>query len=251
MKSVSASQRIPTYKELLIPFAANESHVINRLSNVLTILDVSGGPFQMSINEGEESDIRAGITFKMPENQQMRSIRFRETGGSTGNIRVALADGEIFDSRSSVSGNIAIVNAASPNESIQVDLLAADPGIAALITALQASVDLRSRLTDLSNAAYTFRESEGSEQTIVAAGANTNGIILHLCTLMADDSSSYYYVGINDGATKIICGWENNGGASNAHMITQVRDIFIPAGVALVSRVNSGNGGAALWYEVL
>jgi hypothetical protein len=270
--------RIPTYKEFSIVLAANQTRVLNVFGTTLTILGQSGVG-EIRIDDGSPSNIRAGITFKMPASiddqgrivqERFSRVTFTETAGAGFNMTLAIADGDIYDARSVISGDTPVLNAAAPNDSLQVDLLAADPGLVALAAALggnlataisnqtaainaalQASNSLRSRLTSLASTSYSRRNNEATEQTIVASGTNVNGIIVrHAHIAIEAVLAQYAYFGINDGATKIFLGRDENGAAVDG--FPSIRDLFIPAGVNLVSRI-SGTGDAIgyIWYQVL
>lgn len=248
--------KAPTYQEVLITFTANEIYTLNKIGNVLAILDVSGS-FKLSIDEQTESDMRAGITFKMGPGERFRKVRFRETAGAVGNITVAVADGEIYDARANITGNTPVINAPAPNDSLQVDLIAADPGLVALAAAIVANQNndetKRSHLTTLEGATFAFFNGNATEQTVVAAGANLNGIIIRYAQLFLRSPDDDCYIGINDGASKLIVGHKDTGSAAetmNAHF--EIRDIFIPAGVALVAKAETASSDTIdMWYEVL
>ena len=245
--------KAPTYKEVLITFAANDIYTLNNVGNVLAILDVSGS-FKLSIDEQTESDMRAGITFKMPAGKQFRKVRFRETAGAVGNITIAVADGEIYDARANITGNTPVINAPAPNQSLQVDMIAADPGLVALantlVTALQASQSLGARYADLSGATYSSvtGSAEDTYTTLVTAGANTGGVLIHACSFYVDQTDDLCHLRID--GSDVVFGTEEIGASNDRSYYAMPYPVKIPAGVS-VEVLAEGSSRIRTWYEVL
>lgn len=266
---------IPKYETTTIALSANGTYTLNADFTTLAILDLSGAA-KMTLNDKSESDCDAGIQLAAPPGGRFFSVTFRETAGAAATIRVALSFGAVRDSRFTASGNLNIQNAAAPNDELQVktkagtsllaNLAAADAGLVALaasikgsdtlttlIAALREDQQLRAPLTTLAGATHAGNITIGSEQTIVASGTNTSGIILRTVSIACSANFKNAYVGINDGASKPIIGIQPStaGNTEGNPGFTFAKNIFIPAGVALVAYRTDSKATINLWYEVL
>jgi len=238
-----------TYFETALAFTANAEYTLNRTCDRFNIIEYVGA-IEVSINDGPFSVCRGGIGYQMPPGGVIHKLKFRETAGSTANIIVATAFGEIDDNRASFAGNLPVVNAALPNDSLRVDLIAADPGLVALAnaitSALQASADLRSRLTPM----VTYAEAEGALTIteLVSAAANTNGVIIHRCRTEINTTSGtrevYLVMGAGD---DLLCGVKNGPGGVGTDV---ANNLFIPSGNR-VRYLSSTACNIYIWYEVL
>lgn len=274
---------IPVYKETPITLAANGTFTLFRTCDLVAIIELVG-TLEMSINDAEFSTIRGGIIFTMPnalegeDVMKITKLTFRETASAPANLVIATADGNVQDNRASFAGNLPVVNAAAPNESVQVDLIAADPGLvalaasinanidvevqaqtasinsnidtelAAVITALQASNSLRNRYTSLASATQVDHSNTGGEIDVVSAAANTNGILVKIASCHTHDDDLVCYYSAGTGNPFVGLGLALSGGVQPT--VYDIRDVHIPAGTAL--RVNSAaNTSAFIWYQVL
>lgn len=255
--AVASSGEVPVYKEFPIALAANGDYTLFVTGNVMNIIDLSGS-LKISINDGPESTARAGIGYTMPEGKVFNRIRFREFAAGAATITIATALGQIQDNRASFAGNQSVQNASIPNDELQVKtkggttlataLASGDPGIAAAIAALQASNSLRERYTSLASATYRRGVNEAAETTIVTGGANVNGILVKLAKCYKEGAANDCYFAA--GAGNVFCGFQIGATTSITQVDTE-RNIFIPAGVALISKATSTTNYNAIWYQVL
>jgi hypothetical protein len=245
---------VPRYNVTQVTLAANEIYTLNQTFDMIAILELSGSAV-LSFNDQTESDCDAGIQFRAPLGGRFSRVAFRETAGAACNIRVLTAFGNVSDSRSNISGNLSVQNAASPNDELQVQtkagttlataLAAADPAIAALITALREDTLLRRPLLTLTGASYAVRAAVGTTN-VVTGGANANGIIVRRAWVHASSTSGQRSV-VEAGGNPI-CGFDDAG--NNNTKVDSVENVFIPAGLAL-DLILAGSGECHVWYEVL
>ena len=269
--------RAPAYSEYTISLAANETLRFNKTMTGVNIIDLSGD-VTLSINDDTPSVIRAGIGFKMPPDPDnplaiipITSLTFQETAGATATLIIATTSGNIQDNRASFAGNQSVQNASAPNNELAVKTLtatelqvqtksgtvldvaldAADAGLAQTVTdlvaALQASSALRERWTDLQGASCHNETGSASETQIVSSGANTNGIIVKWAFGVAKNFSNNCYLAA--GSNKIL-GWASAGSGSILQSVGDIKNVRIPAGVALNVRADS-TAEMHVWYEVL
>ncbi len=247
---------IPAYKEVLFSLAANASYTLNRVGDVVAFLSVSGGPYVMQIDDGEESDVRAGITYKMPPGSNFRRLVFRDTGGVGGDIRIAIARGSITDARSTITGSFPVQNAEPPDNILDVQLAAADAGLVALYADLATDLAAiianqnddaakRAALNTFSGA--TYRTNSGIEDAeVVSAAANTSGIIIRRAWIIQKGGTPIE-TNIKAGGN-IICGTKS----VDLAYWDAIEKYFIPAGVNLSSKTTHATTSFTfLWYEVL
>lgn len=256
----------PTYREIDIALGANGQYRLNRTCENVAIINMTG-EVELSINDAEFSVVRGGIIYKMPNDRKITSMVFRERLGATATITVATGDGTIQDNRASFAGNLPVVNAASPNNSLQVDLIAADPGLVALATAinnqiaaqvaaqtaaLEAALSTQSDTidwVDLTSATYYRLYNQATIQTVVSSGANTSGIIV-LSAWVCGDLGDAVWAGINDGSDKLFVGRDGSG-TDTTKVLDRVEKYFIPPGVALRAVAANTEGLLQMWYRVL
>lgn len=262
-------QSIPVYKETPLTLLASGTLTLHRTCDNVAFIELSGA-IEMSINDADFSTVRGGIIYKMPPEQKITKMTFREiTGLSGANFTIATADGDIQDNRASFAGNLPVINAAAPNDSLQVDMLAADPGLVALAAALRGAgaVTLEDLRTQLRNNAATIAAfsrapaidlsghsshsaAGAGTQTVVTAAANTNGILLSLAVIGSTwngASSGYRMTGAG---TWIV------GGPGSSTSITGrqwlAHPVIIPAGQDFISETGgSGVSITASHYKVL
>jgi hypothetical protein len=238
----------PVYRELSFSLAAGEIYRLNRTFEGLCFLDLSGS-VEMSLNDSEFTAIRGGITYKMPAGKKITSVVFREASGSAGaNVTIATADGDIEDNRASFAGNLAVVNAPSPNQSIEVDTLATDPGLvalaAAIIAAMREDTLLRAPITTLAGATYSrTSDTGGTPVEIISAATNANGVIIRLAVCKSEDGGAAWLTA----GGNLICG--NN--LNDDILRSEIRNVFIPAGLAIVAEGDTSGEFTDVWYEVL
>ena len=246
---MSEFSRVPTYRERLLEFAANQTIQFPVVGDFIAFIDIAG-TFQMSLDEGPVSDIRAGITFKMPPGETFKTVRFTETAGATGNIRFVVARGEVLDARASISGNVSVQNAASPNDSLQVDLLSTDPGIVVLKELLdQTNNAMRAPLRDLTNATFVNITNNTSDAytDIITAAANTGGILIHRASIGGAISSE---IRLRIGTDHLI----GQGTSTSARFYGDyqvIENVILKSGVALQYASVSDNFVLQVAYELL
>lgn len=97
------------------------------------------------------------------------------------------------------------------------------------------------RFTNLHNASYD--SVNGASSTTVSAGANTNGILIHLAHYSGFGNFGYY---IQAGSNYLVR--EDGSGYS---INDKLENIFIPAGVALTIYSEGASAHVGVWYEVL
>lgn len=106
---------------------------------------------------------------------------------------------------------------------------------------------LRSPITDLSNATHVFG-SGAATTTLVAAGTNTDGMIIRLAQTWCDGAggSKLYCSPTNN--VNIICG---SYGASGPKKSPNVINLLIGAGLPLNYNGNHASSVGFAWYELL
>jgi hypothetical protein len=235
---------VPRYNVTQVTLAANGIYTLNQTFDMIAILELSGSAV-LSFNDQTESDCDAGIQFRAPLGGRFSRVSFRETAGAACNIRVLTAFGNVSDSRSNISGNLSVQNAASPNDSLEVNLLAADAGLVALANAIIAAhredTLLRARLTTLAGATYS-RTSDTGSQEIVSAAANTAGVIIRRAVCHSDALEAHLSIGGN-----VLLGAD--GDDATGHY--ELENYFVPAGVAIAAVAESSTDFVDIWYEVL
>jgi hypothetical protein len=239
------SQKIgaPTYRERTLIFNADETIQYPLVGDFITFLTVSGS-LQMSIDEGPVSDIRQGITFKMPEGEHFEMLRFSEIAGAAANVLFVVSRGVVFDSRASISGNVSVQNAASPNDELQVETKAGTT-----LTVVQSSNDDgRKGWADLSGATIGILQNSTTATTLVTAGANTSGIRLFYAAYQGSNGQVGNYLTI--GGTPII-GNDHASGQIYTSNPNRVENLLLPSGQALIAKVSNAAYSMLYAYEVL
>lgn len=248
--NIPSSAKIPTYREYNITLAANGFHDLQTVGNAVNVIALSGAA-RIRINDGTPADARAGIGYKMPGMSAFNRIRVEESAGGAAVVTLGIAYGDIQDNRASFAGNQSVQNASIPNDELQVKtkvgttlataLAAADPGLAALIAALQASTSLRTRLTSVSGTKLEVVGVGAGPITLVASGANLNGVILDLVNVSCGGSDEFF---LSVGGTNI---W-----GVPQNIVLDLRDIFVPAGLAIAYGSSVGTVNFARFtYRVL
>lgn len=170
-------------------------------------------------------------------------------------VKIIVSEGpEDFDVINSDLSVDSIGSIDDPVEIIDDDLIAAiqdveqsvDEAKADIVAMLQNDQSQRPGLTTLAGASYASQVSAGTNN-VVTAGANLNGVIIR----------HFHWEGqVNGGYAQLRAG--GNVIAGGAGLTTAsgvgtgtIRDLFIPAGVAVDIVVATGDAGGYLWYEVL
>jgi hypothetical protein len=253
---VASAGIIPYYREFSIVLTAGQDYTLFKVGDAFNVIDLSGA-CTLSINDGDATPARAGIGYKLPRGTLFNRIRVKETAGAACTITLGIAYGEIQDNRASFAGNQSVQNAAIPNDELQVKtkvgttlaaaLASGDAGIAALIAALREANQLRAPMTTLAGATYSTRTNEAAEQTIVTGVTNTNGIIVRRAIAVTDGGAAADgYFGA--GAGQPFIGVKPNPGTD---LYSDLSNLFIPAGVALVSKFTSAFNFGFIWYQTL
>lgn len=230
------------YQRKLISFSANQIHTVNIRASTLIVLDVTGS-FDFRIGEtGPLNQLDAGLTFKMPEGQFFDQITFIESAGSTGNITIGLANGDIADARSTISGDTPVKNAASPNDKLAVT----EDNSSAILSHLQSVSANKAPLTDLRGASF-LRKTSTTNETLVAAASNTDGVLIHLMSGSLMSSTDYISVYMDSSPDQYIVRWDKNSGEDN---FVFIRDIITPADLDLNLQQGT-NAELNIWYTVL
>lgn len=253
---MSGKDKIPAYREYSIPFVANEVVEFAAVGDVLAFLDVNGA-FDVSIDETEASDVRASVTFEMPEGERFQKLRFRETAGATGNIKFLVARGTVRDNRSSVSGDLSVQNAAAPADELQVTtkvgslVQSRDQQLYDLLAAGSPAA-----VTSLDGASYSENTTnEAAPVTLVTAAANVSGISILLYEWYYQHASHASFLAHDNAAgtdLKYLSGTTGALTGANVYKEGQLRDVFIPARRSLVVQaVDTRYTKRILWYKVL
>lgn len=260
---------VPNFIQRQITFQAGDYFNLDIVGDSFTFIEVSGDLSVTIIPEvgaqgSRESTVLQGISFSMPEGRRFRRLQFKETGGGAATLKVAIALGKITDSRSNITGDTPVKNASSPNnklvvthpsgERVNTALAGSDAGIAALVTALQASSALRARIHEIpSGISFAEQSDDGSEQTLVSSAANTSGVLIHRAWGHAYRTSNAVYLGYRESSTlKLICGHTDVTGTNNASNIPkEIENVLLPSGVEVVMYADNGNAFISCLYEVL
>lgn len=172
------------YNEHDLSFTANQNQVHNEVGDQIIFLGGSGA-FTFKVDGGVSNEVRAGISFKMPEGQTFKRITFNETAGASGNILFAIASGNIVDARSVISGETPVQNAASPNDELQVKTKSGTV-LDVNVTNQVPHIDLAGHTHIVNNHGLTL-----TNHTLVSAAANTNGVLFSYATIQSYDSNHY------------------------------------------------------------
>lgn len=249
----------PVYRELSYVLTPNQVINLNFVGDTIQFIEVSG-TLDIRIDDSEASLVRQGVGYRMPENPlvpgqrlQFSRLQVIETGGEAATLTIAIAKGDIRDTRFSTTADTPIKNAAAPNESILANLLATDAGLVALAAAinggLQADNALRPRWTDLTGASHHQQFFVGTT-TLVTAAANVNGVLILSANFAAKEPSAGGYVG--ESSSKIVCGTYNGTAATGTSLaVMHVKNILFPAGLDLKCGLAGNNGVVDVWYKVL
>ena len=136
-------ENVPVYIERTVTLVADQIIDFNVTCERVNILEVTGD-VDIRINDGNISTCRGGIGFSVPGGLRITRVTFVETASAGASVTFAFSNGDIQDNRASFSGDQTVKNAASPNHSLQVDMIAADPGLVALAAELKGSGTPRS-----------------------------------------------------------------------------------------------------------
>ena len=267
-------ENVPIYVERAVTLVADQIIDFNVTCEKVTILEVTGD-VDIRVNDGDVSTCRGGISFAVPPGLRITRVTFIETASASASVTFAFSNGDIQDNRASFAGDQTVKNAASPNHSLQVDMIAADPGLVALASSITGSGTprtiedlynyftllyariyvlvyddevLRSRLTTFDGSSHHYETGSSAETTIVASGTNTAGIIVrHACCSRYGNGDRCY---LSTGAGNVIIGNKTAPGSTANPTVIATRDILIPSGVALTCRADN-NSEVNVTYEVL
>ncbi len=250
-----------------LTIAAGQSEILNVPFSEVVFCDASSvDTFLVKIGNDAEIDFFNGRRYR--SRTPFNVVEIENPNGTSMTINLLIGDAEIDDQRFSVSGSLGVKNDATDDElnvqtkagtvlkvdddETQTALATLNTSVANVQTAvdnietlLQSDTDLRSPLTDLTNA--TDALVTNATTTLVTAGANTNGILLRLgmVSFSADATTKTGYLSI--GGNYIIY----HQASSQLAKVEQVRDILLPAGQALVASASNASTYVSAWYEVL
>lgn len=162
---------------------------------------------------------------------------------------IVYGQGDYVDRRLSLAGQILVEAPADKPLQITSD------------TPLQInSADLLNKLTDLENLlkndelkrqglttleGATYAEARNETKTVVSAAENTNGVIIRLGHATSNVSTGFSEIRVGDGV--ITLRYFSGGNI----LASEVRNIYVPAGVPVELFSNHQNYTATIWFEVL
>jgi len=111
------------YREITLDIPANGQTAFNAKGSRIAVLSLSGSVEMQIGSSGQRTDIRAGIGFGLPDFQDFTELRFFETAGSSAQITFAYGQGEILDSRLTISGSINSTQGSTLSTSTPVTLV--------------------------------------------------------------------------------------------------------------------------------
>ncbi|WP_303674710.1 hypothetical protein [Vampirovibrio chlorellavorus] len=91
------------YLEYTGTLTANQIQKVPLAGKSLAILSLSGS-LKLQVDSNETTNIRAGMTFKLPDG--FEELFFQETAGAAASFTIAVSEGDIFDNRLTVSSTL-------------------------------------------------------------------------------------------------------------------------------------------------
>jgi len=213
---------------LKIPAGAFET--LPRVGNYVRLGDGSPTVTVTDEDSGEFANLQAGdaVQFARP----FRRLRVEHAEATTQTVVLDTGFGRIIAAR--INGEVQPIGGAA-NTATPPTVYAAD-----VVAALESITAKRTALTDLTGC--TIDGAVGSSKTVVTALANVNGVRVAVW-----ETSIGATAGVGDmsigGQLLLRCGGTN--------MTETIRDLFIPAGLAIDISSSSAGANVRIAYEVL
>lgn len=251
-----------TTKNVIVP--ANGSLPVSATGRIVKCLTTTGANGAIRIQFGDGGSARFNVLDKytLPDVQRFNTFTLRNTTGAAVTLEIFVGDGDIETGGDvTVSGTVEVETAAATELQVktkagtvletndadtQTAIADVETAVAAFQTALLALLQndetKRSALTTLAGATASVVTATGATN-IVTAGTNANGVIIrHASVSSGGNATSVINVAI--GGNVLIEATGNSGAVST------VKDVFVPAGVAVTCNITT-SGKVAVWYEVL
>lgn len=94
------------YLEYPVTVGAGESVTIAQRGRNVRVLDISGSNVTIQVDNSEPSTCRKGIGIILPDGDYFQEVRLTNGSGSGASVTLAIAIGEIQDSRLTLTGSI-------------------------------------------------------------------------------------------------------------------------------------------------
>jgi len=256
--------RVQQYPKRKITIANGEGYNINRKGSFLRVREATA-KFTLIFDETHELQFEQNDRLRLlrdeqsGEQKQFEKVRVLNDTGSDLTFQLEIGDGEISTNNTASSGETAVRTNPDTEVQIQtkagttlkVDDDATQTAISALETALtnllKNDQDKRSGLTTFEGASSA--EYNNSSGTVVSSGANTSGVIIRYAHV-SHHGNNQDFAHIKVGG-KILIGRDAGTAPSNGNIEHSIKDVFIPAGVAITADSQSVGAWATIWYEVL
>ena len=211
------------------------------------------GELFLALNRGAKMKFETGLGRITNNGAEFTSFQLENKTASDITVEVAWGYGDIKDQRLSVAGELQVINKAGDILDVHDDAI--NDQFTRMFQILQSegsrAFTLSKGFTNLQNATYAERKTAGTT-TVVSAGANTDGIIIHHAQIRGYEGFGYG-ANISAGASVVI-GTTLNSSAAGSQFVETINDYFIPAGVALEINVGASvttQAMGTIWYEVV
>jgi hypothetical protein len=234
-----------------ITIADGDTYPINVTGNFINV-KTADQPFIIVLDGTNELQAAANRRFKLTEQDTFKKLDIVNNSGSPLTFQLEVGFGSIESDDVTIVGGVKVRNDDSPNDELQIKTKAGtelsidsadiETKLDSVIAMLQDADDQRTPITDLEDCSY--HGSAGTTTTIVTSGTNTNGVILrHVDVGVRGGQDGHIKVGSN-----YIFRMDPLGSEGNMRFL---RDIKIPAGVAVEVSTSSSLGTIDVWYNVL
>ncbi|WP_422020190.1 hypothetical protein [Pyruvatibacter mobilis] len=231
------------YQTLTASLAAGEQRALNITGRFFSIIDGNHPDIRVRIDDSAEMEFDEGLRFRMPDGQMFRKVALvNKSGSTTLDFTVAYGSGYFDDSRLSLVGGALPVEPAGANLPFNMQQ---DAGAAAFRVEQTGFLTTEGgNITPLQGNKWAGSIPATMSQTVVAAAANLNGIIVHFLKVAGAAGTTTY--ALEDAVGGSLWHYTTSGANEQA----ELRDVLIPPGEPLkIYCLNTAY--AAVVYEVL
>ena len=225
---IGETYRVPAGERLDMPLSGNFATCLS-----------ATGRLEIGFNNGGRAPFETGLGRETDNGEEFISLQLYNDTGSDIDVEMVWGYGGFKDQRLSASGNLNVVNPSG--QKLDVDDADTQTALADILTMMQNDKDQRASLTTLEGATNAFVRNANT--TIVASGANTDGIIIRFFQVSAWGNSGADVPRIK------LDGLDLNYFVKDGQITGG--DIFVPAGVELSANSSTSTCSILIWYEVL
>ena len=223
------------FRSYTATLAANGEQVIDVNGRYIVGIEANGA-FDIAVDDGPYSRFFNGAKALLPEDESFTKIRVRDRSGAPNSVVLQVGYGDFTDGRLQVSGVLRVAD----DDDAETSFVEIQTRLQVIENLLRNADDKRTALTDLTGASYADVTGVNTV-TVVSAASNVAGVVIRVVNLSAANSQ----------AQLLIAGNVVLEARSTVSESAYLKDIFVPAGVAVALMTNDNNASAYMAYEVL